>query len=82
MSETKKFLVYSSQDADKHKDEDVYEALRNDAAKYSPNVMDVGKILREFYRLNSNWDVVKEYLEEYVCLNRYRCGSGWGKFRS
>ena len=61
-----KFLVYSSQDADKHKDEDVYEALRNDAAKYSPNVIDVGKILREFYKQNSNWDAVKKYLEECV----------------
>jgi hypothetical protein len=61
-----KFLVYSSQDAAKHKDEDTHEALRNDAAKYSPNVIDVGRILMEFYRQNSNWDVVKKYLDECV----------------
>jgi hypothetical protein len=61
-----KFLIYGSQDAAKHKDEDTYEALRNDSAKYSPNVVDVGKILRKFYEQNSNWDVVKKYLNECV----------------
>ncbi len=61
-----KFLVYSSQDAGRHKNEDTYEALRNDAAKYSPNVIDVGKILRKLYEQNSNWDVVKKYLDECV----------------
>lgn len=61
-----KFLVYSSQDAAKHKEEDTYQALRNDVAKYSPNVIDVGKILKEFYKQNSNWDVVKKYLDECV----------------
>jgi len=61
-----KFLVYGSQDAAEHKDEDLYEALRNDVAKYSPNVIDVGKILREFYKQNSNWDAVKKYLDECV----------------
>ncbi len=61
-----KFLVYSSQDAARHKDEDTYEALRNDAAKYSPNVIDVGRVLREFYKQKSSWDVVKKYLDECV----------------
>lgn len=61
-----KFLVYSAQDAAKHKGEDTYEALRKDAAKYSPNVIDVGKTLMVFYRQNSNWDVVKKYLDECV----------------
>jgi len=61
-----KFLVYSSQDPAEHKDEDTYEALINDAAKYSPNLIDVGKILTEFYKQNSNWDVVKKYLDECV----------------
>jgi hypothetical protein len=61
-----KFLVYSSQDAARHKDEDTYEALRNDVAKYSPNVIDVGKTLKEFYEQTSNWDVVKKYLDECV----------------
>jgi hypothetical protein len=40
--------------------------LKNDAAKYSPNVIDVGKILREFYQQNSNWDAVNKYLDECV----------------
>lgn len=61
-----KFLVYSSQDPAEHKDEDTYEALIKDAAKYSPNLIDVGKILTEFYKQNSNWDVVKKYLDECV----------------
>jgi hypothetical protein len=71
-----KFLVYSLQDAARHKDEDTYKALRNDAAKYSPNVIDVGKILRKFYEElkakqknhpeYSNWDMVKKYLDECV----------------
>ena len=71
-----KFLVYGSQDAAKHKDEDTYEALRNDALKYSPNVIDVGQILVKFYeelkdkqksnREYSNWDVLRKYLDECV----------------
>jgi hypothetical protein len=71
-----KFLVYSSQGAADHKDEDLYEALRNDALKYSPNVIEVGQILVKFYeelkdkqksnREYSNWDVVKKYLDECV----------------
>ena len=71
-----KFLVYGSQDAAKHKDEDTYEALRNDAVKYSPNVIDVGQILIKFYeelkykqksnQEYSNWDVVRKYLDECV----------------
>jgi hypothetical protein len=61
-----KFLVYSLQDAVKHKDKDTYEALRKDAVKYSPNLIDVGKILMDFYRQKSNWDVVKKYLDECV----------------
>jgi hypothetical protein len=54
------------QDAVKHKDKDTYEALRKDAVKYSPNLIDVGKILMDFYRQKSNWDVVKKYLDECV----------------
>jgi hypothetical protein len=71
-----KFLVYSSQEAARHKEEDTYEALKNDAAKYSPNVIDVGQILVKFYKElkdkqkgnqeYSNWDVVKKYLDECV----------------
>jgi len=71
-----KFLVYGSQDSIKHKEEDTYEALRNDAIKYSPNVIDVGKKLMKFYEElkdkqkgnpeYSNWDVVKQYLDECV----------------
>ena len=71
-----KFLVYGSQDSAKHKEEDTYEALRNDAIKYSPNVIDVGKKLMKFYEElkdkqkgnpeYSNWDVVKQYLDECV----------------
>ena len=61
-----KFLVYSSQDADKHKYKDLYEALKHDAKKYDPNVIDVGKILRKYYEEKSNWDVVKKYLAECV----------------
>ncbi len=61
-----KFLVYSSQDASKHKEKDTYEALKRNALKYSPNLIDVGKILLEFYKQKSNWDVVKKYLDECV----------------
>lgn len=61
-----KFLVYSSQDSGKHKDKDTYEALKRDAAKYSPNLIDVGKILLEFYKQKSKWEVVKVYLDECV----------------
>lgn len=62
-----KFLVYSAQDTKKHKAEDVYDALKNDAVKYSPNVIDVGKVLRKLYNEdNSDWEVVKQYLDECV----------------
>ncbi len=71
-----KFLVYSPQDSAQHKDEDTYGALKKDVLQYSPNVIDVGKILIKFYeelkdkqKSNpeySNWDVVKKYLDECV----------------
>jgi hypothetical protein len=88
-----KFLVYSSQDAAGHKEEDLYEALRNDAKKYSPNVIDVGQILVKFYeelkdkqksnREYSNWDVVKKYLDECVfALNDGDAEADGGKFEA
>lgn len=62
-----KFLVYSAQDSGKHKAEDVYDALRNGAVKYSPNVIDVGIVLRRLYTEdNSDWEVVRKYLDECV----------------
>jgi len=61
-----KFLVYSSQDTAKHREKDTYDALRKGAVKYSPNVIDAGKILLEFYRRKSKWEVVKKYLDECV----------------
>jgi len=88
-----KFLVYSSQGAADHKDEDLYEALRNDALKYSPNVIDVGQILVKFYeelkdkqksnQEYSNWDVVKKYLDECVfALNDGDAEADGGKFEA
>jgi hypothetical protein len=88
-----RFLVYSSQDAAKHKDEDTYEALRNDAAKYSPNVIDVGQILIKFYeelkdkqksnQEYSNWNVVKKYLDECVlALKEIDAEADGGKFEA
>jgi hypothetical protein len=71
-----KFLVYNSQDAKKHKAEDVYGALRRDVAEYCPHVIDVGKNLVRFYeelkdkqknnQEYSNWDAVRKYLDESV----------------
>ncbi|MCX5849128.1 MAG: hypothetical protein NTW65_06735 [Deltaproteobacteria bacterium] len=71
-----KFLVYSAQNPKKHQEEDVYQALKRDVYEYSPNVIDVGKILIKFYEelkdkqksdpKYSNWDVVKKYLDECV----------------
>ncbi len=62
-----KFLVYSAQDSKKHKTEDVYDALKNDAVKYSPSVIDVGIVLGKLYNEdNSDWEVVKSYLDECV----------------
>lgn len=62
-----KFLVYSAQDSKKHKTEDVYDALKNDAVKYSPNVIDVGNVLRRLYdEDNSDWESVRQYLDECV----------------
>jgi hypothetical protein len=62
-----KFLVYSAQDSHKHKAEDGYGALRYDAKEYTPNVIDVGITLRRLYdEDNSEWDVVKQYLDECV----------------
>jgi hypothetical protein len=62
-----KFLVYSAQDEGKHKEEDDYQALRNGARKYSPNVIDVGNALRRLYNEdNSDWEVIKKYLDECV----------------
>lgn len=62
-----KFLVYSAQDEGKHKEEDTYKALRNGAKKYSPNVIDVGNVLRRLYNEdNSDWEVIKKYLDECV----------------
>ena len=88
-----KFLVYSSQDTADHKDEDLYEALRNDVLKYSPNVIDVGQILVKFYeelkdkqksnQEYSNWDVVKKYLDECVfALNDGDAEADGGKFEA
>jgi hypothetical protein len=62
-----KFLVYSAQDSHKHKAEDGYGALRYDAKEYTPNVIDVGITLRKLYNEeNSDWEVVKQYLDECV----------------
>jgi hypothetical protein len=61
-----KFLVYSSQDAKKHEVEDTYKALTRDVKEYSPNVIDVGKVLKRFYDQKSDWDEVKKYLDECV----------------
>jgi hypothetical protein len=61
-----KFLVYGLQDPVKHKRQDTYQALRKDALKYSPNLIDVGKVLLEFYRQKSKWDEVEKYLDECV----------------
>jgi hypothetical protein len=88
-----KFLVYGSQDATGHKEEDLYEALRNDALKYSPNVIEVGKIVLEFYRElkdkqksnpeYSNWDGVKQYLDECVyALKDVDAEADGGKFEA
>jgi len=62
-----KFLVYSAQDSHKHKAEDGYGALRYDSKEYTPNVIDVGITLRRLYdEDNSEWEVVKQYLDECV----------------
>jgi hypothetical protein len=71
-----KFLVYNSQHAALHNAEDLYGALKKDVSEYSPNVIDVGKVLIKFYeelknqqKTNpeySNWDAVKKYLDECV----------------
>jgi hypothetical protein len=61
-----KFLVYNSQNAKKHEEEDLYKALKKDVLEYSPDVIDVGKILRKLYEQKSNWDAVKKYLDECV----------------
>jgi len=62
-----KFLVYSAQDSRRHKAEDGYEALKNDAKKYTPNLIDVGITLRRLYDdENSEWEVVRQYLDECV----------------
>jgi hypothetical protein len=88
-----RFLVYHSQDADRHKDEDTYEALRKDVLEYSPDVIDVGKILVKFYeelkpkQKNNpeygNWDVVKKYLDECVfALKDPNAEADGGKFEA
>ena len=78
-----KFLVYSSQDAAKHKEKDTYEALRRDALKYSPNLIDVGKILTEFYKQKNKWDAVKKYLDECVfALKDMDAEADAGKFET
>jgi hypothetical protein len=79
-----KFLVYSAQDAKKHKTEDVYDALKNDAVKYSPNVIDVGKVLRRLYNeQNSDWEAVKIYLDECVfVLKDLDAEADGGKFET
>jgi len=62
-----KFLVYSAQDSHRHKAEDVYGALCYVAKEYTPNVIDVGITLRKLYdEDNSDWEVVKQYLDECV----------------
>jgi hypothetical protein len=62
-----KFLVYSAQDSSKHKTADVYAALKRDAVKYTPNVIDVGIVLKRLYdEDNGEWEVVKQYLDECV----------------
>jgi hypothetical protein len=62
-----KFLVYSAQDTEKHKEKDVYRALKKHTEKYTPDVIDVGTALRRLYdEENSDWEVVRQYLEECV----------------
>jgi hypothetical protein len=71
-----KFLVYGLQNAAEHKAEDTYEAVKKNVLEYSPNVIDVGQVLRKFYeelkdkqktnREYSNWDEVRKYLDECV----------------
>lgn len=77
-----KFLVYSAQDEGKHKEEDDYRALRNDAKKYSPNVIDVGNVIRRLYNEdNSDWEVIKKYLDECVyVLKDTEAEADGGKF--
>lgn len=76
LAKIEKFLVYGPQDAAEHKKEDIYIALKKDVLQYSPNVIDIGKVLVKFYKElkdkqksnsdYSNWDDVKKYLDECV----------------
>jgi hypothetical protein len=86
-----KFLVYTSEDANQHKAEDTYGALKKDVLEYFPNVIVVVKILVKFYqdlkdrqksdRNYTNWDDIRRYLDECVfALNDPDAEADGGKF--
>lgn len=66
-----KFLSYANQDHNKHAEQDNQDALRYHllllpSDKMQPNVVAVGRTLREHYENKQPWEDVRRYLDECV----------------
>jgi len=58
------FHAFAKQDVSEHGKEDNEEALRNNLFRYpSLNVVEVGKVFRDYREKNEPWDKLKDYLE-------------------
>lgn len=59
----REFHAYGNQDTGKHADYDSRRAFARHMSAESPNVIDVGKILKEMFERGETWETVKPYLE-------------------
>jgi len=59
----KSFHSYAHQDAKRHGEYDTRNSFVQEIISETPNVIDVGKVLRDFRDRNAGWDDVRPYLE-------------------
>jgi hypothetical protein len=57
------FHSYANQDEHKHAEFDTRDAFEEESLSDNPDVVHVGRPLREFYERQAGWDAVKPYFE-------------------
>jgi hypothetical protein len=72
------FHAYGKQDHKKHTEKDLRDALEIHLASAQPNVVDVGKVLLDFYKAGKSWPEVRGYLECVFALDDSATPAGPG----
>jgi hypothetical protein len=74
------FHAFANQKSSEHGKEDNEEALRNNLFRYpSLNVVEVGKVFRDYRENNQPWDRLRDYLECVFDLEDPEAKAGPGK---